>query len=164
MLTALNCYVLWGLTWLQFLTTLGCFYYNGLNLWFYVVTGHPLGLTIPESFLAFSIALSLFAIGAVTGSTLRAPRLWKRLLTVGVFAALAIGLSCFNLHLRHLSYRRAIDTRAEILRGFGGHPASGSDPGNEWLAQDLQWRRSAVERYDELLSQYRAKYGLDDSP
>lgn len=49
MLTALNCYVLWGLTWLQFLTTLGCFYYNGLNLWFYVVTGHPLGLTIPAT-------------------------------------------------------------------------------------------------------------------
>lgn len=160
MLTAANCYLLWGLTWLQFVIILTGFSYRGLNLWFYSAAGEPLGMTIPESFLAFSIALSVFAVGAVTAATWHVPRLWKRMFTVSLFAVMAIGLSCLSLHLRHYSYAQALEFRAESHRTYHRNLTINYDSTDDWTVQWLEWDRRVVEEYDEQLRQYRKKYGL----
>lgn len=160
MLTVANCYLLWGLTWLQFVTTLGCFSFSGRNLWFYTVNGEPLGMTIPESFFAFSIALSVFAVAAVMGATWNTPRLWKRLFAVCLFAGMAIGLSCLSLHLRHYSYDRAIESHAEAHRIYYRKLTIHYNSTDDWIVQDLEWARRVVEEYDAQLQQYREKYDL----
>jgi len=108
MLTAVNCYLLWAITWIQFVILVAFFSYRGLNLWYYSVSGKLFGLTIPELLLAISVTLSVFAVCAVAGSTYHVPRLWKRVFAVCLFAGFAIGLSCLSLHLRHYTYACAL--------------------------------------------------------
>jgi len=153
MLTAVNCFVLWGFTWLQFLTNLMCFTQRGHGLWFYVVRGEPLGLTIPEAFFGFSVALSVFALGAVIGSTWKVPRMWKRLLCVCLFAGMATGLASLSLHLRHFSYEQAVAYRDELSREYQGWLREGENDGfSEWLGQRL-------EEVDGQLREYRQSFG-----
>lgn len=94
-------------------------------------------MTVAESFLVFSVALSVFAACAVTGATLRMPRQWKRLIAVCIFASMAIGLACLSLHLRHYSFERALESRAEAYRNYSGWIAAGStDP---FVVDQLEW-------------------------
>jgi hypothetical protein len=158
MLTVANCYLLWGFTWLQFVITLSCFSYKGKNLWFYTEVGEPLGLTIPESFLVFSIALSVFALCAVVGATWRTPRLWKRIFTVCIFAGIAVGLSCLNRHLRHYSYARAVESRAVSFKDYHRSLTVNNNSTDEWAIQSLEWQRQELQEYDLHLSKYRSRF------
>lgn len=164
MLTVANCYLLWGLTWLQFVTTLGSFSYEGRNLWFYSTTGEPLGLTIPESFLVLSLLLSAFAVCAVVGATWRVPRLWKRLFTVCLFAGMAIGLSCLSLHLRHYSYAQALESRAVAHRIYHRNLTTSYNSTDHDLVMRIEWSWQVVEEYDSQLHNYQERYGLSKSP
>lgn len=164
MLTAANCYLLWMLTWLQFLVTLVTFSYKGKNLWFYTASGEAFGLTIPELFLVFSIALSVFAACAVAGATWQVPRLWKRLLAVIIFAGIAIGFSCVNLQLRHYIYVRALESYAERHDNYHRNLMSNYNSSDEWRIQDLEREKNFLEGYDSHLKQYREKYGVADLP
>lgn len=162
MLTAVNCFLLWGLTWLQFVISLGNFSYRGTNLWFYVVEGEPLGMTIPETFLAFSIALSIFAVGAVVGGTRSEPRLWKRILAVGIFAAIAVGMSCMNVHLRHYSHGQAMKFRAAAMEDYHRNLTMKYDSTDPWDVEWLEWQRRVVDGYDRDLDLYQERYGSNE--
>lgn len=160
MLTALNAYSLWSLTWLQFVTTLAFFAYDGSNLWFYAVRSYPFGLSIPEGFLAFSIALSVFALCAVVGGTWGVPRLWKRVFTVSLFVGFAIAFSCLNLHLRHYCYAQALHFRQEALDRYHRNLTVNYDSDDPWTTSMLEWDREVFERYDKEIRAYRERYGL----
>lgn len=163
-LTAANCTLLWVIAWLQFLVMRLCFAFNGRNLWFYALEPPTFGLTIPETFLAFSIALSVFAIVAVAAGTRGVPRLWKRLFTVGLFAFFAIGLSLVNLHLRHYSYRQALFFREQAQASYHRQLVLHYDSSDSWEIQRLEWRQELVEDYDREIRRYREKYGLAPDP
>ncbi len=162
MLTALNAYSLWSLTWLQFVTTLACFAYDGSNLWFYTTSSDPFQLSIPEGFLAFSIALSVFALCAVLGGTRRVPRLWKRVFVVSLFIGFAIGFSCLNLHLRHYCYAQALHFREEALDRYHRNLTVNYDSDDPWTTSMLEWDREVFERYDKGIRAYRERYGLEE--
>ena len=160
MLTTVNCYLLWSLSWLQFVTTFSNFTSSGDNLTFYAISGEPLGLSIPESFLFTSIALSAFAISAVVGATFRVPRLWKRLLTVCVFSVIAIGFSCINLHLRHYCYAQALRCQDEVMRLQYQRQIVYGNSTDHSILERLERGRQRLATYDELLRKYRSKYGI----
>lgn len=163
LVTTVNCYLLWSLTWFQFLITLCCFSYRGHNLWFYALEPDPFGLSIPETFLAFSIALSAFSFCAVAFGTWSTPRLWKRLLTVIIFAIIVLGFSCLNLHLRHYCYDQAAFHREQAQARYHRNLVLNYDSEDEWEVQNLEWDRQVVEDYDEGIRMYREKYGLPEN-
>ena len=160
MLTAANSYLLWAFTWIQFVVTVATFSYRGLNLLFYVENAPPFDHTLPELFLGFSVALSLFAITAITGATCRTPRFWKRLLTVGIFAAIGIGFSCLNLHLRHYSYASAILARemhqAMWIRLSRSHVGDTDSDLQHAIEEQRRW----MDQYATSIALYEKKYGI----
>ena len=162
MLTAVNAYLLWALTWLQFVTTLAVFSYRGFNLWFYSVRSDPFGLSIPEGFFVASIALSIFSLCAVIGGTTEEPRLWKRVFTIALFAGLSIGASCLNLHLRHYCYKQALHFRGEAFIRYHRNLTVDYDSNDQWRKDRLEWDRHVLERYDEQIRLYRDRYGLGE--
>lgn len=164
MLTAANAYLLWAFTWLQFVVTMATFSYHGQNLWFYTENAPPFQRTIPELFLAFSIALALFSLTAITGSTWRTPRLWKRLLTVGIFAACAIGFSCLNLHLRHESYASAIRAHQFHQARWIEFSRASIHSTDEYLLENTAWERGLMEQYEANISRYEKKFGIAEPP
>lgn len=163
LLTAMNCYLLWGFTWVQFVASLSCFSYRGRNLGFYAVTPEPFGMTVPETFLLFSIALSVFSLCAVSVGTWRSPRLWKRVFAVGIFVGIAIGFSSLNLHLRHYCYAQALVYRAQAHETYHRNLVTNYDSDDRSVVQWLEWDRRVVEDYDEDIRLYREKHGLSES-
>lgn len=163
MITAVNCFLLWAFTWLQFVITLSSFSYHGENLWFYTVTDEHFHMTIPELFLAFSLALSLFAIVAVMGATWKEPRLWKRVLAVSIFAIIAIGLSGSNLHLRHFCYEQAVAQRTELMQFYRRAVSANYQTANPDTLNNLTWSKEKLFSHDRILHDYRKKYGLPDA-
>ncbi len=161
MLTAGNSYLLWAFTWFQFVILLSLFSYRGNNLWLYTLSTEPTGLTIPELFLTISIALSVFAVAAVTGATGKTPRLWKRMFTVGLFAFFAIGLSCLNLHFRHYSYTAALRARGLAFEIYHRNLVVNYQSTDRDIQQALQWDKLAVDQYDKVISEYEEKYQIE---
>lgn len=159
MLTAVNSYLLWAFAWLQFCVAVATFSYRGTNLWYYTEASDPLGLSVADAFWGISIALSVFAVTAVVGATWKMPRLWKRIVCVGIFAGIVIGFSGLVRHLRYFSYAAAMGERNELRERYqrllAVHYAS-TDP--EVLAE-LKWRKDEVKRYDERIRRYEDKYG-----
>ncbi|MFC7339673.1 hypothetical protein ACFQY0_20985 [Haloferula chungangensis] len=162
LLTTVNCYLLWGLTWFQFVITLSCFSYSGRNLWFYALEPETFGLSVPETFLAFSIALSVFALCAVSVGTWRTPRLWKRLIIVGIFVAITLGFSCLNLHLRHYCYAQALFYRDQAQAKYHQNLVLNYDSEDEWVVQSLEWDQQIVDEYNEGIRLYREKFVLGE--
>ena len=161
MLTTVNCYLLWGFTWLQFLTTFFSFSYRGRNLSFYTVSGDPLGFTIPEMFFGFSVALAVYAVCAVVGGTWRTPRLWKRILAVGLFVIIAIGASITNLHLRHYSYNQALEWREDLEEDCRRYLRIYNNTGEAWALESLEWERRMLRVHVADIRIYEDKYKLD---
>ncbi len=160
MLTAVNCFLLWGFAWLQFVTMFSCFSYQGRNLWFWTVIGKSFGFTIPESFLGVSIGMVLFAVCAVAGGTWRTPRLWKRLLTVSIFAAIVLGFSLMNLHLRHYSYDMALAAKEDLRRSYHRNLTLHYNSEDLSTLQWLDWERSMLEDLNAQIRLYEQKYRL----
>ena len=163
MLTAANCYLLWSFTWLNFVTALGHFSYRGRNLRFYTATGEPFGFSIPEMFFGFSIALVIFAVSAVLGGTWRTPRLWKRLLAVTIFAAITLGASILNLHLRHYCYDRALESREHWQLNYQRNLSQDYDPYDPFGTErksSLEWALRSYTDLDFQIKTYEGRYGL----
>jgi hypothetical protein len=120
-------------------------------------------MTVPETFIAFSMALSVFSLGAVSVGTWRTPRLWKRVFTVGIFVAITLGFSCLNLHLRHYCYAQALFYRDQAQARYHRNLVLNYDSEDEWVVQLLEWDQQVVEQYDEGIRLYREKFGLSES-
>ena len=156
MITCINCYLLWSLAWLLFLINLSVFSYSGKHLWFYTTVVEPFGFTIPESFIFLSVVLSLFAAGAVVFGTCSTPKLWKRVVMVSIFSAIAVGTSYLSLHLRHFSYAAAVSNRDRIFERY--HLNLVSDSSEDWRADALVWDKQILDRYDEQIEVYEEMF------
>jgi hypothetical protein len=160
MLTAANCYILWAFFWLQFVTSFATFSYQGRNLGPYTLDVSPFGVSLPELFASFSVALALFALVGVIGGTRWTPRLWKRIVAVSVFAAITIGFSFTVLHLRHYAYGQALASRAALQERYHRNLVVNYDSKDESTVFWLEWERRSLEEQTEWIRRYERKYGL----
>lgn len=160
MITAANCYLLWSFTWLQFVTSLSTFSYQGKNLGFYTVDADPFGVSLPELFASFSVALALFALVGVIGRTRQTPRLWKRIVAVSVFATITIGFSFTVLHLRHYAYGQALALRAALQERYHRNLVVNYDSKDESTVFWLEWESQSLEEQTEWIRRYEKNYRL----
>lgn len=160
MLTAANCYLLWSFFWLQFVTSFATFSYQGWNLGPYIEDVSPFGVSLPELFAFFSVALALFALVAVIGGTRRTPRLWKRIVAVSVFTTITIGFSFTVLHLRHYAYGQALASRAALQERYHRNLVVNNDSKDESTAFWLEWERKTLEEDTARIRRYEEKYRL----
>ena len=154
MIAVVNCYMLWALTWVQFVVNLAFFSYQGRNLWFYTTRTDLFGLTLPQLFLVLSVSLSIFAILAVSFCTWKTPRVWKRIGMVGIFSTIAIGGSFGSIHLRHYCYESALVGREQAIEAYQQL---------EMTEQDDDWReyqKEQAEAYSDDIRRYESMYDI----
>lgn len=163
MLTAANSYMLWAFAWVQFVTNVAASSYSGRDLTWYTMKAEPFGFTIPEIYLGFSIALVVFSLCAVVGGTWRTPRLWKRLLTVLIFASITLGFSLITLHLRHYCYERALSWRKHLHWMHRSSIVAYEHTKDASMLDSINWDRQALERHEEQIRRYEEKYHLPRS-
>ncbi len=161
MIAVVNCFMLWSLTWLQFLINFAFFSYEGHNLWFYITSTIFFGLTVPELFLLLSIVLSFFSVGAVIFGTRQAPKLWKRIVMVSIFSSITIGISLISLHLRHFSYQAAVNSFEFTSQRYERNLAS--DSKKDWLIEYLHLEKKNLEQSAENIQKYEVKYGKNEN-
>ncbi|MGE9268444.1 MAG: hypothetical protein ACQKBY_10130 [Verrucomicrobiales bacterium] len=166
MLTAVNCYLLVVLFWLCFVVSRIALRHPWVyNLDFYNYGSERFaGLNVPELFLVAALALSLFAFASIMIGTGKTPGLWKRLLCVSLFAALAVGLPLLILAGRRHSYEFARERayvfnyryQAELVRHYDE-----LDHENHSRSY-LSYYEVRLKRLEGQIARYHARYGVPE--
>lgn len=161
MITAVNCYALWSLSWMFLVFQTPMFSYRGRNLGFSYVYENLFELTIPQLFLFYAVALSIFSIVSTVLWTYKFPNLWKRIYAVSIFAIIAMGLPLWIISLREYTYEKALEEKFQLEANYNEqllleaehkiHGYIDDNPYSEWIKQDQQY-------HDEEIRLYELKY------
>lgn len=106
MITMLNCYLLWVLIHLMFVTERPLVSLTGRDLDYYSMET-LFGLNIPEIWFVVSILMTVFAYVAIIGQTRYARPFWKRLFIITIFATICNGYAFYIVSRGARSYEVA---------------------------------------------------------
>jgi len=158
MLTVCNCYMLWALFWLQFLSNITFFGYRRFYLNYYTIRAEPFRIALPELFLLLSIGLAVFAVVAVAFGTRETPKLGWRVIMVTIFSAITTGFSATSLSLRGHSYNEAIRQRDEVSERY--QKLIALDSSEEWVKQDIHWVKRTLDFRNQEIELFQNLYGV----
>lgn len=164
MLAVANCYMLWALFWIQFVSACTFFGYRGFYLNYYTTRPDPFGIALPEFFLILSVGLALLAVPAVTFGTRGTAKLWRRIVMVAIFSVITIGFSATCLRLREHSFNEAIRQRDEISRRYQKllklQELQNLDPTDEWVREELVWEKRKLDFRNQEIERFQEIYGV----
>lgn len=106
-------------------------------------------MTLPETFMVFSVVGAVYAIGAVVLGTLRTRGLWKRVLAVTIFAGIGVVVSLTNEHLGRFAYEGALFYRARVVDEYHEELIDHYDSEDDYWVWRLRYQREVIEDFDE---------------